>query len=772
MNDFDPLSENSMTSIQEQKLNPELMQDLLIALTNIQLQNQQRAQPVRDPKIPDVEIYDGSKANYSNFLAKINNFFLAQPNTYDTGHKKVSYVISRLSGIAADWSTTVIENRMAPQNAEILSNWHAFQEAFKKFSDPFLKQNATAKLLACKQGHTQSVLAYWTKFSEYLYKSEIQPSSARPLFESGLKVDLRLRMADKEYPEDLDSFVSAVIALDNRLYRIRSETSRNRMESSTGFVERQSQNGLAPMQIGNFQTLEDNPARWKEIRMMEKEASRQVCFSENRCFYCKRVVGNPPSHTAKDCPLKVNTTARTYLCKAFPDLIDLKSTLHQPKDQAAPARNFEDTSELPTTRSEVKEISFVKGLRMYSLLGRIEQHTVPAILIDSGAIGFAFMDENYARSIEMTLKRLKSPLRVNAADDSDLGDGIINYSTKAVKLFIGNHLEEIEFLIISCPRNPVILGSEWLEYHNPMINWRKRTIEFTSCDHLSLTPKIFGDSLVSTLEENDVILFAGLYTCKSNLSEELYESPPHSDDIFVKNLISNYKHVFSFQEFPDLPPHRDGIDLNIKLLPGKIPFFGPIYSLSRDEEKALREYLEGALKAGIIRPSTSPAGSPVMFVKKPDGSLRLCVDYRGLNSVTYTNKTALPIIKDMLSRTHGSKFFSKVDLKSAFNLIRIAPGDEYLTAFRTKYGHYEYLVMPFGLKNAPGVFQAFLNHVFGDLIDCGVLGYVDDLLIHAQTRMEHDRLLLEVFSRLEKFGLKANPKKCEFLKSKIKFLGH
>lgn len=212
--------------------------------------------------------------------------------------------------------------------------------------------------------------------------------------------------------------------------------------------------------------------------------------------------------------------------------------------------------------------------------------------------------------------------------------------------------------------------------------------------------------------------------------------------------------------------------MSIDLADGKSAPFGPIYSLSVKEEKVLKDYIEGALAAGIIRESRSSAGAPVMFVPKSDGGLRLCVDYRGLNNVTKTNRTALPIIRDMLFRANGSKYFSKIDLKSAFNLIRIMEGHEFLTAFRTKYGHFEYLVMPFGLKNAPGTFQGLMNSIFGDLIDRGVLVYIDDLLLYSVSEEEHRRLLKEVFKRLRSHNLKVNPKKCSFYCSEVNFLGH
>jgi hypothetical protein len=161
----------------------------------------------RDPKLPDVSLFDGNKVHYSAFVASIGNFFSAQPNTYRTDSQRISYVISRLTGTAMDWATCVIENPEIEANAAILADWNVFMHAFSKFSDPFAKKNATARLLSLVQGKSQSVLNYWTKFSELLYRSEISPDSARPLFERGLKYDLRDRMADKEYPEDLDQFV-------------------------------------------------------------------------------------------------------------------------------------------------------------------------------------------------------------------------------------------------------------------------------------------------------------------------------------------------------------------------------------------------------------------------------------------------------------------------------------------------------------------------------------------------------------------------------------
>jgi len=165
----------------------------------------------------------------------------------------------------------------------------------------------------------------------------------------------------------------------------------------------------------------------------------------------------------------------------------------------------------------------------------------------------------------------------------------------------------------------------------------------------------------------------------------------------------HFDHLFDKEEASKLPKHQPW-DHIIPLKPGSEPPFGSIYSLSEIELKALREYLDENLSKGYIRPLTSPASSPILFAKKKDGSLRLCVDYRGLNSITIKNRYALPLISELLDRIKGAKYFTKIDLRGAYNLVRIAEGEEWKTAFRTRYSHFEYLVMPFRLTNAPASF--------------------------------------------------------------------
>jgi hypothetical protein len=256
------------------------------------------------------------------------------------------------------------------------------------------------------------------------------------------------------------------------------------------------------------------------------------------------------------------------------------------------------------------------------------------------------------------------------------------------------------------------------------------------------------------------------YSSKDDSQMEA-ETSNHS----IPEEFSEFADVFSKTSADRLPEHTQ-YDHTIPLEPGSKPPFGPIYSLSATELKALDEYLKENLAKGFIRPSSSPAGAPILFVKKSDGSLRLCVDYRGLNKVTIKNRYPLPLIQENLDRLQSAKYFSKIDLRGAYNLIRIAAGEEWKTAFRTRYGLFEYLVMPFGLTNAPASFQQLMNEVLREFLDISVIVYLDDILIYSETREEHIRHITQVLERLRKHRLWAKAEKCRFFQNSVDFLGY
>ena len=194
--------------------------------------------------------------------------------------------------------------------------------------------------------------------------------------------------------------------------------------------------------------------------------------------------------------------------------------------------------------------------------------------------------------------------------------------------------------------------------------------------------------------------------------------------------------IFSKKEADKLP-ERSSYDHKIPLMDGKEPTYGPLYGMSRDELLVLQKYLTENLKKGFIQSSSSPAASPVLFVRKPGGGLRFCVDYRALNAITIKNRYPLPLIRETLDRLSKAVIFTKLDIVAAFNRLRVAHGEEWKTAFRTHYGLYEYLVMPFGLCGAPSSFQEYINDVLREYLDIFCTAYIDDILIYSNSLKEH-----------------------------------
>jgi hypothetical protein len=279
-----------------------------------------------------------------------------------------------------------------------------------------------------------------------------------------------------------------------------------------------------------------------------------------------------------------------------------------------------------------------------------------------------------------------------------------------------------------------------------------------------------------SIEYDDSILKFGTDPRWIGVIGSMHVSAAHEIEVdWVERIPWQYRDfqtIYNGETANALPPHRS-YDHAIDLKDGEQPPWGPIYALSEKELSVLKDYLKEMLDSGKIRPSKSPAGAPILFVPKPHGrGLRLCVDYRGLNRVTIMNRYPLPLMNELRDRVAGSRIFTKIDLKAGYNLIRIKPGDEWKTAFRTRYGHYEYLVMPFGLANAPATFQDMMNEILRDLIDHGVVVYIDDILIYTETEEEHIRLTSEVLRRLQENNLAIAPDKCEWHQKQVEFLGY
>ncbi|KAI2661634.1 Transposon Tf2-6 polyprotein [Labeo rohita] len=366
-------------------------------------------------------------------------------------------------------------------------------------------------------------------------------------------------------------------------------------------------------------------------------------------------------------------------------------------------------------------------------------------LIDSGAAG-NFIDKDFVRSNQLPTLSCVSPVSVAALDGRPLGSGRIDHTTHDLTLRLEpDHQETIRFFIISSPQSPIILGFPWLNRHEPTISWAGGIITHWS-PH-----------------------------CQQNCTPPAPKAPPCADTPLHNSTIPMEYHdlleAFSTVRASELPPHRPG-DCAIELVPGAVPPRGRVFPLSQPESAAMEKYIKEELAKGFIQPSTSPASAGFFFVKKKDGGLRPCIDYRALNEVTIKYRYPLPLVPPALEQLRSARFYTKLDLRSAYNLIRIREGDEWKTAFSTTSGHYEYRVMPFGLANSPSYFQAFVNDVFRDMLDRWVIVYIDDILIFSSSYSEHVQHVRAVLQRLIQHKLFAKEEKCQFHQESIAFLGY
>ncbi|GJR97600.1 putative nucleotidyltransferase, ribonuclease H [Tanacetum coccineum] len=315
----------------------------------------------------------------------------------------------------------------------------------------------------------------------------------------------------------------------------------------------------------------------------------------------------------------------------------------------------------------------------------------------------------------------------------------------------------------------IILGIDWLAAHRATIDCHSRRVIFGDIHapefiyHGSLPGKSM--KIISALKARTLLS----HGCEGFLAT-IHDTTSDVSSIHDQSIVSEFQDVFP-EELPGIPPIRD-VEFNIELIPGAEPISKAPYRMAPIELKELKDQLQELLERGFIRPSVSPWGAPVLFVKKKDGSMRLCIDYRELNKITIRNRYPLPRIDDLFDQLQGAKHFSKIDLRSGYHQLRVKEQDISKTAFRTRYGHYEFLVMPFGLTNAPAVFMDLMNRVFHEFLDKFVIVFIDDILVFSKSKEEHEEHLRTVLQILRQEKLYAKFSKCEFWLSKVAFLGH
>ncbi|KAL5554469.1 hypothetical protein UlMin_041870 [Ulmus minor] len=388
------------------------------------------------------------------------------------------------------------------------------------------------------------------------------------------------------------------------------------------------------------------------------------------------------------------------------------------------------------------------------------------VLFDSGAT-HSFVSSVCASRMNRVRELITRAFRTSLPS----GDVLIStHWLRAIPVLVSNRELYVDLIMLSLHDYDVILGMDFLSKYNATIECRHRRVVFrpTENDEFSYVGE-GGRShkvIISSMRARK-LLSSGCQGYLATVVDTTHEEKSKPEEIAV---VREFLDVFP-AELPGIPPERE-ISFEIELLPGSAPVSKAPYRMAPAELKELQIQLQELLDKGFIRPSYSPWGAPVLFVKKKDGTLRMCIDYRELNKLTIKNKYPLPRIDDLFDQLKGAANFSKIDLRSGYHQLRIKNNDVPKTAFRTRYGHYEFLVMPFGLTNAPAAFMDLMNRVFAKYLDKFIIVFIDDILVYSKTPEEHEEHLRVTLQLLRDSRLYAKFSKCDFWLSEVHFLGH
>ena len=377
------------------------------------------------------------------------------------------------------------------------------------------------------------------------------------------------------------------------------------------------------------------------------------------------------------------------------------------------------------------------------------------VLIEPGAT-HSFISREYVARVGLTPVPLECGLEIATPTGESLWP---SQMLKGSLFSIESQDMEAYLILIDLKGLDVILGMDWLTSNYASMDCFRKEVIFRRS---GLPVVVFYGERRRTPSGLISAIYARCLLRKGCSGFLAHIVDTHSDEARIEDVpvVRDFQDVFP-DDLPGPPPERE-VDFLIDLVPGTAPISLPPYRMAPAELKELKAQLQELVDGGFIRLSISPWGVPVLFVKKKDGTWRLCIDYRQLNKVTIRNKYPLPHIDDLFDQLQGAKVFSKIDLRSGYHQLRIREPDIPKTTFRMRYVHYEFLVMSFGLTNAPAVFMDLMNRVFRPYLNRFVIVFIDDILVYSRSELEHERHLGLVLQPLRQHQLYAKFSKCEF----------
>ncbi|GJW31312.1 putative reverse transcriptase domain-containing protein [Tanacetum coccineum] len=603
-------------------------------------------------------------------------------------------------------------------------------------------------------------------------------------------------MCDRMFPEEIDQVEKYVGGLPDTIHgsvmATKPKTMQDAIEFATELMDKKI-NTWAERQADNKRKSDDT-ARNNQNQQPNKrqntgrayaagngdrrpyEGPRPLCSKCNyhhdgpcapKCHKCNRF-----GHLSRDCrnPPNVNTGANQRVC------FECGAQGHFKRDCPKLKNNNNRGNRVGNAKAQAKvyavgnaganpDNNVVTGTFLLN-------NRYASILFDTGA-DRSFVSTAFSSQIVITPTALDHDYNVKLADRRIVG---LNTIIRGCTLNFLNHPFNIDLMPVELGSFDVIIGMDWLAKYHAVIICAEKIVRIPFGDEILI---VRGDgssnehgtrlNIISCTKAQEY-LTKGCHVFLANITATKDEDKSKGKRLEDVPVVQEFPKVFP-EDLPGIPPTRQ-VEFRIDLVPGAAPVARAPYRLAPSEMKELAEQLQELTDKGFIRPSSSPRGAPVLFVKKKDGSFRMCIDYRELNKLTVKNRYPLPRIDDLFDQLQGSSIYSKIDLRSGYHQLRVREEDILKTAFRTRYGHYEFQVMPFGLTNAPAVFMDLMNRVCKPYLDKFVIVFIDDILIYSKSKKEHEGHLRQILKLLKKEELYAKFSKCEFWIPRVQFLGH
>jgi hypothetical protein len=708
----------------------------------------------------DFPRFDGK--NVRDWLYKCDQFF-SLDETPATSMVRLASI--HLDGLALQWHLNYMR-----QKFDVYPSWQQYiADVTARFGDAY--EDPLSSLLQIK--HTGKIQDYIDKFELALTQVTLIPEHSLSIFLAGLEhnTQMHVRMFNPSsitHAANLAKLHEASTALPHR------NTSKfNFSPKNQGLLSKpttsNSPSTNSPILNGTTSATHNHTLPQKSSSSYPTRTYSGLEMAERRaqglCMFCDEQF--TPGHQFKHKRYQINVL----------EIADDDCNGEEPTSETSVVE-LEPLSTFENAQLSLQALTGIANYQTMRVTG-LHKKKMLHILLDSGST-HNFLDFEIAKSLGCKLEAI-APLSVTGGGGHKLEAAYICRGFKW-------QLQQAEFtadvIVLPLVCCDLILGIQWLKSLGPILwDFEKLQMEFTANDRKFVlrgakTPNlklINNKSFAQAVHKGAQICFLAVTTAASpfvmptclalGTSASAVAMPS-----IIENLIVAYADIF--EEPTALPPPRHGFDHKIPLKEGVEPFNLRPYRFSLMQKDVIDKLVQDMIAQGIVQHSTSPFASPTILVRKKDGSWRLCVDFRRLNDLTIKDRFPIPLIEDLLDELHGSVIFSKLDMRSGYHQLRMAPGEEYKTAFKTHSGHFEYLVMPFGLTNAPASFQSLMNHVFQPFLRKFVIVFFDDLLVYSHSIQDHYIHLRLIFQAIRDNHLFLNKSKCHFALPKVEYLGH